>query len=511
MSESRIRFTARQVLPAARLNAALDEAASFIAAPDVGAVTRLVQDKLREMVSVADFGAVGNGVANDTQAIQSAIDYVAGRGGGVVYLPNGTYRIAKQGLYVFGTRGYCLKLRSSVSLEGYAPGGAKLVYTRTAETVDLLVTDATGDIDTGLGLRDISLRNFTIDGDSDTPGLGDGMSVWISSVAGLTIENVTSLDATNWGFRLQECDGVFISNLVTHHGPDVNADGLHFVDCRNVRGDARVFTQGDDGVIIETLAHDVWGYDLDVTVEAPVTVVAAGRGILLLHEDIVSPAARVMRDISIRGVVFNCKGSAFVTSGALNLSNCTVDLTTRGCSAGLFLVSGSDTVPGYMKDCYFDVVISDCTQTAVTVITQAGSVIRNNRLDAVIANPGDGAVAVSLRGEFWGGDIQVDYNQDGTKTAFSYALDMFATDSTINFSARGASRNIYLRVGADRNVFRLGRLLDATGADIEIVSGHASPPVFIGGRISGSVINAALGVFVGVTATPVICPATVIA
>ena len=35
-----------------------------------GAVTTTVQAKLRQVVSVKDFGAVGNGVANDTTAIQ---------------------------------------------------------------------------------------------------------------------------------------------------------------------------------------------------------------------------------------------------------------------------------------------------------------------------------------------------------------------------------------------------------------------------------------------------------
>ena len=58
-----------------------------------GAVTTDVETKLRESVSVKDFGAVGNGVADDTAAIQAAIDYAESLGGGSVILPIGTYKL----------------------------------------------------------------------------------------------------------------------------------------------------------------------------------------------------------------------------------------------------------------------------------------------------------------------------------------------------------------------------------------------------------------------------------
>ena len=42
--------------------------------------------------NVLDYGAVGNGVANDTASIQAAIDAAIANGGGTVYLPPGTYK-----------------------------------------------------------------------------------------------------------------------------------------------------------------------------------------------------------------------------------------------------------------------------------------------------------------------------------------------------------------------------------------------------------------------------------
>jgi hypothetical protein len=60
-------------------------------ASGTGAVATTVQIKLRESVSVKDFGAVGDGVTDDTAAIQAAITAGAG---GKVYFPAATYLIS---------------------------------------------------------------------------------------------------------------------------------------------------------------------------------------------------------------------------------------------------------------------------------------------------------------------------------------------------------------------------------------------------------------------------------
>lgn len=61
---------------------------SFIQA-GTGAITRNMQDKARESVSVLDFGAVGDGIADDTAAIQAAI--AASKN---VVFPTGNYKIS---------------------------------------------------------------------------------------------------------------------------------------------------------------------------------------------------------------------------------------------------------------------------------------------------------------------------------------------------------------------------------------------------------------------------------
>jgi len=63
--------------------------------PFTGAVPYPVCEVLEQSVSVKDFGAVGDGVANDTAAIQTALDYLRDNGGTLIF-PFGTYAVNAQ-------------------------------------------------------------------------------------------------------------------------------------------------------------------------------------------------------------------------------------------------------------------------------------------------------------------------------------------------------------------------------------------------------------------------------
>lgn len=112
--------------------------------PFTGAQSTNVEAKLAQYVSVKDFGAVGDGVADDTAAIQAAINYITNttyattwvggspnytKGGGTVFIPPGTYRITSN-----------LLLGQEVSFIGCSTKG--FTYTNTTDnTGSIIVAD----------------------------------------------------------------------------------------------------------------------------------------------------------------------------------------------------------------------------------------------------------------------------------------------------------------------------------------------------------------------------------
>jgi hypothetical protein len=90
-----------------------------------GAVATTVQAKLREYVSVTDFGATGDGVTDDTAAIQAGIDHVSSTKQSLLF-PEGTYivKASKARTYAGGTLYCAFDLKSNITLFAQVPNTA---------------------------------------------------------------------------------------------------------------------------------------------------------------------------------------------------------------------------------------------------------------------------------------------------------------------------------------------------------------------------------------------------
>lgn len=77
------------------------------AAGQTGAVARQIDAKIRDFISVKDYGAVGDGVADDRAAIQAAMNAV-GATGGTLFFPQGVYSMRTPGGSGSTTWSHCI-------------------------------------------------------------------------------------------------------------------------------------------------------------------------------------------------------------------------------------------------------------------------------------------------------------------------------------------------------------------------------------------------------------------
>jgi len=140
----------------------------------VGSVATTVQEKLQQYVSVKDFGAVGDGVADDTAAIQAAIDAADS-----VYIPAGTYKttatiLVYRNNHIFGDNAETSVIRFAAGITGVqvVQGGVGTQFSKNAATIERISVEASApnaanvcialdDPTVGEGINNTTLRSVS--------------------------------------------------------------------------------------------------------------------------------------------------------------------------------------------------------------------------------------------------------------------------------------------------------------------------------------------------------------
>lgn len=193
---------------------ALEEINTYLSV-GTGAVETTVQNKLREFISVKDFGAVGDGVTDDTAAIQSAYDFLVSQGGGTLRLPSGIYKCNSSIIFT-GTD----TDQNSAKIFIRGDGNLSTILDFSTSTVG-----SDGVQITGAGR--INLQGFTVKdaknyGINVNAGQNPGDATYVSR---FTLRDIVVTGSTSHGIRLANAYMGLLENIESRNN---GGDGFHF-------------------------------------------------------------------------------------------------------------------------------------------------------------------------------------------------------------------------------------------------------------------------------------------
>jgi hypothetical protein len=271
-----------------------------------GAVTATIQNKLRESVSVKDFGAVGDGVTDDTVAFQN---FFAALSIGVISgAPRKTAGYMPAGVYL-------LSSNFSLTAPGYE-GGFELFGDGELNTV-LLFSTTSG---TALSIAGnyFSLRSFSIDGTTARrAGSGNGLSI------------NASLSTTSYGGYLSRIniknhagDGLLLTRVEQHTidriyvfgcgGRGIALTGGAGAASWNTFENCRAITTGGIGIELDTTTqHNTLTNVEALNFEGVAGIRCRGRSNVLINFD-AENVANVTSGTSYTGVEVSGSRHAFI-------------------------------------------------------------------------------------------------------------------------------------------------------------------------------------------------------
>ena len=347
-------------------------AASGAALPLAGPAARALADPARpaaanhataldDIFDVRSFGAKGDGVTIDTDAINAAIAAAAANKGGTVYFPAGTYASFSihlaSNVALFLAEGATILAATPSGTQGYDPPeqpGAGNSYQ------DFGHSHWHNSLLWGVGLSNVAVYG---------PGTIDGKGL----VTGGSNESVTGQG--NKIFALKQCTNVLIQDITMYRGGhfcilptgvnnfrmdglviDTNRDGIDIDCCKNVRlQNCTVNSPNDDGIVLksswalnEAIATEnvtidncmVSGYSLGTVLDGTYQGGSYGAtGRIKFGTE----SNGGFKNIAISNILFDhCRGLALETVDGALLQDVTIsNITMRSVQTPIFLRLGA--------------------------------------------------------------------------------------------------------------------------------------------------------------------------
>ena len=155
-----------------------------------GAVPRLISDAFGDYISVKDFGAMGDGVTDDTVAIQTA-DTQARAKGAALYFPGGVYMVSQLVLYTGSN--WTGAGRDATTIKQIGASNKDLIYAYNSNA-------NWGDPTPSDSVDGFILRSMTLDGNSSHNSIGSGLAAY---AARPIIQDVCIKQCADYGMRTE--------------------------------------------------------------------------------------------------------------------------------------------------------------------------------------------------------------------------------------------------------------------------------------------------------------------
>ena len=302
---------------------------------------RLLADRFAEVFNAKDYGAVGDGVADDEVAIQAAIDAAGTAGGGIVWLPQGTYIVA-------GSPGsVALSLTNdNVFLLGAGPGVTTIKLKTGSDNHTVNIAGITGG----------GVSNLTIDGQRVLQTAGHGIR---ADGTRLRFSDLEIIETDGYGMGLAQNASSSLKD-VRLQNITIRNTGNDGIDMKNTNDD-------NHGIVLDNILVD--DFDLaGLGNRAGLDIRGVG---CVLSNIVVRGVGRASGNTGIRFRTGELAGPAGLGAHGSSLSSFAVFGDGAAATNGVSAVARDCSISnGYVQDCRVGVSLADTLTTCSNVVAR---------------------------------------------------------------------------------------------------------------------------------------------